>query len=661
MENVTRRSFLKGSVSAAALAGLGLAVVNASVNQASAGVIDENGLKVNAYDLDEIDPEKLMPAELGYEWHAYKDACGPLYPGYPHYDEYLDWVEQKLTEYGCVDKLQHEWQMQSYFCNDWPVHEGSMSVVLDGEEIEAGANPRLCGDEDHQSATGEMVFVDIDTDPETVKGAYEGKILVTTPAGYPEKPYTDSFKGTYVITDTNYRTAPEFSVGIGEIVPETENNSWHTRWDFGQWSKACKLVRETGAAGGIILTSLTWGTLKGLVDRQGSNRTQAPIVCLDFTYKDQFMAAAEAGKEVTVNLKAEYLKAVNHNYFMFLPGKYYGTDQDEYITINSHSDAMNLTQDNGALGTLGIIHYFSQIPQEERNRTIVACIDTRHFIEGAEGATGVDWEGNSYSNREMHEPYRCFPEVAEKTIVTIGLEHMGELEAAEDYENNDIVVTGRPELSFMKADDNDWCARILIQAATDSGLERADIKVDGRPGNFGEFKGTVRAVQASTHQLPVCVIGEAGNWPGAHTQMYTGIRFFSDKKFRDEVDTWTRVTNAFMQVDKRVFDPCWSNLNKAVRSLGSKELINNTQMNGLLGNIADIFGGAAAGKYEQAAFRLEAETKKSVMGMAPEGTDFSAEGALGEATGLSSGATLTEGSEFQGVVALIDAVIAKMA
>ena len=151
MENVTRRSFLKGSVSAAALAGLGLAVVNASVNQASAGVIDENGLKVNAYDLDEIDPEKLMPAELGYEWHAYKDACGPLYPGYPHYDEYLDWVEQKLTEYGCVDKLQHEWQMQSYFCNDWPVHEGSMSVVLDGEEIEAGANPRLCGDEDHQS------------------------------------------------------------------------------------------------------------------------------------------------------------------------------------------------------------------------------------------------------------------------------------------------------------------------------------------------------------------------------------------------------------------------------------------------------------------------------------------------------------------------------
>ena len=64
-----------------------------------------------------------------------------------------------------------------------------------------------------------------------------------------------------------------------------------------------------------------------------------------------------------MGMEATFKVVDNWNFLYFLPGKNYGTDADEYITVNSHSDAMNLVQDNGALGTLGIFHYFSQILQ----------------------------------------------------------------------------------------------------------------------------------------------------------------------------------------------------------------------------------------------------------------------------------------------------------
>ena len=42
-----------------------------------------------------------------------------------------------------------------------------------------------------------------------------------------------------------------------------------------------------------------------------------------------------------------------------------GTDKDEQIILTNHTDGPSITQDNGALGILGIIKYFSNIPQEK--------------------------------------------------------------------------------------------------------------------------------------------------------------------------------------------------------------------------------------------------------------------------------------------------------
>ena len=670
MENITRKGFL----TATAVAGLGLTHAASSAiasekkdvqtstkketsaaaeGEAHATSVDAGKpgrvapATASAFDLTPIDESKLMPEDLGQEWHEFKASCGPLYPGYENWEKYLDYIEEKLTEYGCVDKLENSWDIESYIVDDWPDHDnGSMTLSIDGKSIPVATNLRLSGDKDHQEVTGDLVVVDIDTDVKKIEeGAYEGKIVVIKTNPMPEPPYTDDFKMSYVVTDTNYRSDPEPPAPMFQRVDPTVNTSWNNRWDFGQWGTANKIMFAGKAAGGIILSSLTYGNLCGLVDRQNF-RNPAPVICVDRTQKDAILAAAEEGKSATITLKADYLKTTDRNFFMFLPGKYYGTENDEYVTINSHSDAMGLTQDNGALCTLGIMHYFSQIPQEQRNKTLVACIDTRHFIEGFEN-------GNF-----QYDPYQVFPDVAAKTSVTIGLEHLGTMEGAEDYEKNTIVPTGNPEYAFMKSDDNDWCARILIQAAIDSGCERADVKIDGRPGNSGQYKGLVRAVQASTHKLPVAAIGEAGNWPGTATQEFTGIEYFGKKHFRDEIALWTQVTSNFMDVDRRVYDICWSNLNSAIRNLGAKEIVSDDVMNGMLGNVADIFGQAEKYDFKGAAARLEKELKGTLKMLAPADYDFDR---VPETTaGYFGSLSYQDGEEYLAVWYMADKVIADL-
>ena len=52
----------------------------------------------------------------------------------------------------------------------------------------------------------------------------------------------------------------------------------------------------------------------------------------------------------------------------------------------------SITQDNGALGILAAVRYFSNIPQPDRPRTLALNLDARHYITGMEAAfSDVIW------------------------------------------------------------------------------------------------------------------------------------------------------------------------------------------------------------------------------------------------------------------------------
>lgn len=537
--------------------------------------------------------ELLMTEAEGLSWHEFKATLGPIYPGYESFDKYMTWMRERLHEYGCIDTREHHWVHETYRVNDWPDHEsGAMGLVSDGREVPVGTFLMLSGSTGEEGLTAPLAYWDM-ADGEPEDGAFEGKIAVISTLRPPEKPYTEEFMASYVITDTNYRSDPEPPAPMLEMPDATVNNSWNTRWDFFQWGKVLAAAQKGGASALVVASNLTYGCVRGIYDRQ--KRHDMPAIVIDRVSSVGVIADAKAGKIATVKLVSSYYDSDAWNFVTFMPGCNYGTDDDEYITVNVHTDAMSLTQDNGSLGALGIARYFSNVPQAERKKTILFCVDSRHFIEGYE-------QGNF-----QHDPYQVWPELQKKITVTIGMEHMGELEGAEDYENNTMVCTGRPEFTFMKADDNDYCARILIQAAIDSGLERADIKIDGRPGIHGKFKGWVRAIQASCHKLKVCVIGQAGNWPGAHTQIFSTLQYFSPKKFRDEVHLWTQVVCEMMEVPSVVYHIAWSDLNTAIRKLRTEGIISEAAKEGLISGVSSVFSNVESGDYGVAASRLERE------------------------------------------------------
>ena len=546
----------------------------------------------------------LMTMEEGENWNAYKATLGPLYPGYPNFDKYMNWLKNKFTEYGCIDILEHHWNHESYRVNDWPDHNsGALGLTVNGRIVPVGTFLMLSGTTEEKGLTAPLAFYDSALGEPQPK-SFSGKIVVMETLPHPQKPFDYNYLNSYVITDTNYRSGPEPPADILEIPDPTISNSWNTRWDFGQWGTLQKYAEIGDASALIVASNLTFGCLEGLYDRQ--RRHAMPCIVIDREAKKEVIVDARNGKSATVTLLSQYFDCDAWNFICFLPGKNYGIDNDEYITINVHTDAMPLTQDNGSLGALGIARYFSNVPQEQRNKTLLFCIDSRHFIEGFEFG---NWE---------HDPYQVYPHLIKKVTATVGLEHMGEMEAAEDYEHNRMIPTGRPEYTFMKANDNDYCEKILIEAAIDSGLERADIKIDGRPDIHGMFKGLVRAVQASCHKLNVCEIGQAGNWPGAHTQTFSTMQYFGPKKFRDEVHTWTQVVGNMMETDSRVYNICWSKLNTAIRKLAADSIIDELIQQSLLSKISAIFSEVEAGEYEKAICHLSTDLKNTFDSVIPQ-------------------------------------------
>ena len=554
---------------------------------------------------DPIRRELLMSSELGLNWHQFKAELGPIYPGYESFDRYMNWMKTQLQNYGCVDFLEHHWTHETYRVKDWPQRQnGTMKLVIEGKEIPVGTFVQLAPSTGEAGLTAPMVYYDI-AQGEPAPGAFAGKIVVMEEPPLPEKPYSDQFLESYAITDTNFRSGPTPPAGLLEFPDPAVNNSWFTRWSFSSWMFRLVPYAAKGQAAGLLIVSrLTYGSLYGLYDRQ-ENRVTALV--LDCEAGKALLPAAKAGKTATMTLISEFFPADAWNFVCYLPGAHYGTDRDDQISINIHVDAMSLTQDNGSLGLLGIVHYFSQMPREQRRKTLLLCIDSRHFIEGFEN-------GNV-----AHDPYVVFPQIREKITACLGLEHMGEMEGAEDFVHNDMVPTGRPEFTFMVSDDNDFCAHLLIRSAINSGLERADIKIDGRPGLHGMYKGLVRAVQAKVHKLGVCVMGQAGNWCGAHTQIYSTLQYFGPEKFAAEVALWTEVVDGLMRTDAAVYDIAWAKLNTAIRDAAKGGEITETAKEGLLLGVASLFRDAEDGDYGLAAQRLAQEIVPAAQVLSAQG------------------------------------------
>lgn len=537
-----------------------------------------------------IDPAFLITPKQAWDWNAFKAEGGPTYAGSAGWKRFTDFLVAQLPARGAVDLDSVDIPYDHYIVDDWPdrrthAHDSSVAVeklVTDGTPVPVVASYGMTsGFTRKEGVTAPLLLYDQAHPPAAADIA--GKILVFATARYPAPPYSNSFLDNYTPTDYEWRSPGEWPP-LFVPPPPSVTSSYHSRWVWSQLGGFAAIGIKNRAAGIVVVYDLSPGAAFGLAQRSvytadgkaglGAAYVNCPTLTLDRVNGAKVIADAQAGKMATLTLTARFQRDTGRAFIAYLPGRNYGTPQDEQVLIATHTDAMSLIEENGGLGLLGILSYFNHVPRSARGRTLTFYFDCRHFMPGGEAS----WPQYDY--------YTIHPDRLRSIVATIGVEHMGGRQTIETGAdgNRYAYSTARPEdggviTSLMDVYNNNiWLVEAIARAATDNHWPRVDVKAGAvAPGVNGGFQGTVKSPMNKGRAYKIPGLGLAGDWPGGWTQTYAqaeteaGPHGFDEHYFVQQVAGLSQIAGDLMSVKPIVIDLGWGTLKSAIAKLPPAE------------------------------------------------------------------------------------------
>lgn len=496
----------------------------------------------------DLDPAWLLTEAEALEWASVKSANLPTLTGSPEWLSYLTFLEEKLTEYGAVDIHKNSWSFERWYTSD---DNSDWSLQSNGAPVRVASYGAYSGSTGPEGITSEMIYYDHENPPESI----EGKIVVIPTKPHPDPPYDDDYLVNYTFNDYEYATDPDaFPAPFEPVTPEY-SFTFDIWWQLAQGLN--RIPKEGGAAGAVIVYDMAYERTKGLYTFPVPTLYDSPTLVLSREDGAGVIADAKANKSATLRLEATVEPAEAYQLIAYLPGKDYGTPDDEQIVLVNHSDGPSITQDNGALGLLAIVRYFSNIPQEQRPRTLTVYLDCRHYMPGMERNHGEP----SWLHRN--------PEAKEKIVAMVQAEHLGEM----DYREVDGVVeaTGLAEQSYLWSRNNPLLIDSAIAAIQKYGWTRAQVSVPERPGKNGGLQqvwwgvGALGTRDSTTgdepsgrckvwHCLDVPGFG-LGGFLGHYWSVDADISRWNNELFRGQVATMTELTGVLMTADLADIEP----------------------------------------------------------------------------------------------------------
>jgi hypothetical protein len=598
--DLSRRTFLKAA-----------AGVSAGTRLMREQLWAQGGAAGKATALPKIHQPFMLTPKQALDWNMFKAECGPTYAGSTGWKRYTDFLISKMPEFGAVDLDYVDIPYDHYIVEDWPDRRTHMpgspnaveKLITDGTPVPLVSSYGMTsGSTPPEGITAQMLYYDSAHPPADSEIA--GKILVFQTQKQPAPPYTNSFLDSYTLTDYEWRSPGKWQE-LFTPPPLTEVTSFHGRWVWSQLNRFAEAGIKGHAAGIVVVYDLSPGMAFGLAQRSvytengraglGATYINCPTLTLDRVNGAKVLADAKAGKLATLTLRARFQRDTGKAIIAYLPGKNYGTPQDEQVLLATHTDAMSLIEENGGLGMLGIMSYWNRVPKSERARTLIFYFDCRHFMPGAEAS----WPQYDY--------YHIHPEKLKSIVATVGIEHMGGRQTIETGPDGNTYgySTARPEdggviTSLIDVNNNNiWMVEMIARAATDNHWPRVDVKagINAGPGVNGGLQGTVRNPmnKGRGYKIPGC--GLAGDWPGAWTQTYAqvdteaGPHGFDENYFVAQVAGLSQIAGEFMQVRPLVIDLGWGELKTAVVALKDSTA---------LAQYVDVFRKVEAGSQEQA-------------------------------------------------------------
>jgi hypothetical protein len=487
--------------------------------------------------LTDIQDDWLVTAEEAREWALMKHDNLPTLTGSAEWLNYMNFLEATLDTFGVVDGTRNAWQFERWHTSE---DSSQWSLLSDGEPVRVANYGAYSGSTDSKGITAELIYYDHDNPPESI----EGKIVVIPTRKHPNPPFGDNYLINYTFNDYEYATDAQTLPAPFEFVPPSESFTFDIWWQLAQGLD--RIPREGNAAGAIIVYDMAYERTKGLYTFGVPTLYNSPTLILSRDDGAKVIDDALKGKSATLRLEATVETSEAFQYIAYLPGANYGTPADEQIILVNHTDGPSITQDNGALGLLGIVKYFSNIPQSERPRTLTVFLDCRHYMPGMEDEHATpDW-------------FTRFPEKKSNIVGMIQAEHLGEMDYREV--EGHVEPTGHAEQSYLWTRNNE----VLITAATNAvskyGWSRAQLSVPERPGKRGGLQqvwwGVGAIGQADTgyyncdvwHCLDLPGFG-LGGFLGYYWTSDSGIERWNEDLFVSQTATMTELTGVLMTAD----------------------------------------------------------------------------------------------------------------
>ncbi|HTE41473.1 MAG TPA: hypothetical protein VK629_11625 [Steroidobacteraceae bacterium] len=419
--------------------------------------------------LTKINPAFVVTAKEATDWHRYKDQHGPALSGNPSWQKYMTFVEDKLREYGAVDITRNRWTYDYWSTSNWP-DNSQWSLTSNGKDVRVanyGANSGSTGPSG-KSAT--MIYYDPANPPKDIAG----KIVVF-----------ETKKAVVPIDDYEYYTSPSGTSPSGRapaISAEAQHQNNIRMNNMGpQLRPFIEQVAIPGKAAGIIFVfDANFERLKGYYTFGVPAIHDAPTVFVDREVGKVVVADAKRGAPAKIKLVATVTPVETWQTIAYLPGKHYGTPQDEQVQITTHSDGPSISQDDGPFGLLAAVKYFAKIPREQRPRTLLFFVDNRHYMPGMERAF------------EERDWFHKHPEARTKVKAVLGLEHLGEREYFENGEK--YTPTGQADDIRVWVTNNQRLVDLSIAAVKEHQLPNTYVRNVDRPGVAGKSQGGWRGL-----------------------------------------------------------------------------------------------------------------------------------------------------------------------
>jgi len=391
------------------------------------------------------------------EWHLFKDAGGPTFAGSPSWKRFMAFLEENFLAIGLIDITRDTFTYNRWFTSD-DRNAGSWTLALDGKEVPVASYWAYSGSTPPAGVTAPLVYYDQDNPPASI----EGKIAVFDIPVLPP----DSLPPEMLNPGFEYASDPDSVPKDSFITDQFYQVTYYSL--FGGLGD---VLAQGKAAGGLVIADMAPGHAAGIYTLPPPpTEFGVPGLFLDRVSGRQVRQAAMEGRMATLKLMAMREKAEAYFLSGFLPGENYGKAEDETVLLITHTDGPGLSQENGALGILAVIRYFSHIPRNERQRTLLVLLDPQHYMPGRHS---IKW-------------FSLHPETASRIVASMGVEHLGQIEFR--AKADDFLPTGLPEVTKVFVQDNEALIKRAILAVKDNRLPRAMVHCPSREGQ-GMWEG----------------------------------------------------------------------------------------------------------------------------------------------------------------------------